>query len=199
MFPDIANSGYRNDVVIRAAIAPRIATTTATFRKLAAALDCAAVRIQRSEWRGRQSQSFRDRDYHGDRRQYNSRKRSAFPGVDGKVLFMVRSEIWMRIAVWSALLFKGSTGFLSTQEVFMSPQEVLEFAKSNQVKQLDLRFSRHPRLQHHVVLIPSPNSRRILPGWLWYGWIQHPRWAAINESDMLLIPDPSTCVHRSVL
>jgi len=41
MFPDIAILDIAMMSVIRAAIAPRIATTTATFRKLAAALDCA--------------------------------------------------------------------------------------------------------------------------------------------------------------
>ena len=32
----------------------------------------------------------------------------------------------------------------------MSPQEVLEFAKKNDAKQLDLRFTDIPSLQHHV-------------------------------------------------
>ena len=32
----------------------------------------------------------------------------------------------------------------------MSPKEVLEFAKKNGVKQLDLRFTDIPGLQHHV-------------------------------------------------
>ena len=32
----------------------------------------------------------------------------------------------------------------------MNPKEVLEYAKKNEVKQLDLRFSDIPGLQHHV-------------------------------------------------
>ena len=32
----------------------------------------------------------------------------------------------------------------------MSPQEVLDFAKKNDAKQLDLRFTDIPSLQHHV-------------------------------------------------
>ena len=32
----------------------------------------------------------------------------------------------------------------------MSPQEVLEFAKKNDARQLDLRFTDIPSLQHHV-------------------------------------------------
>ena len=32
----------------------------------------------------------------------------------------------------------------------MSPQEVLEYAEKNSAKQLDLRFTDIPSLQHHV-------------------------------------------------
>jgi len=32
----------------------------------------------------------------------------------------------------------------------MTPKEVLEFAKKNDAKQLDLRFTDIPSLQHHV-------------------------------------------------
>ena len=32
----------------------------------------------------------------------------------------------------------------------MTPQEVLEYAKTNDAKQLDLRFTDIPSLQHHV-------------------------------------------------
>ena len=32
----------------------------------------------------------------------------------------------------------------------MTPQQVLEFAKTNDAKQIDLRFTDIPSLQHHV-------------------------------------------------
>src|SRR5690242_15528988 len=73
----------------------------------------------------------------------------------------------------------------------MSPQEVLEFAKKNDAKQLDLRFTDIPSLQHHVsypineLEIESFEEGFGMDGSSIRGW------AAIHESDMLLIPDPS--------
>src|SRR5690242_10478530 len=73
----------------------------------------------------------------------------------------------------------------------MSPQEVLEFAKKNDAKQLDLRFTDIPSLQHHVsypineLEIESFEEGFGMDGSSIRGW------AAIHESDMLLIPDPN--------
>ncbi len=74
----------------------------------------------------------------------------------------------------------------------MSPQEVLEFAKSNQVKQLDLRFSDIPGLQHHVSYPITELSEGSFQDGFGMDGSSIRGWAAINESDMLLIPDPST-------
>ena len=74
----------------------------------------------------------------------------------------------------------------------MNPQEVLEFAKKNDAKQLDLRFTDIPSLQHHVsypineLEIDSFEDGFGMDGSSIRGW------AAIHESDMLLIPDPNT-------
>ena len=74
----------------------------------------------------------------------------------------------------------------------MKPQEVLEFAKKNEARQLDLRFTDIPSLQHHV----SYPISELSPGSFEDGYgidgSSIRGWAAINESDMLLVPDPTT-------
>ena len=74
----------------------------------------------------------------------------------------------------------------------MNPQEVLDFAKNNEVRQLDLRFSDIPGLQHHITYpIRELNLDSFEDGFGIDGSSIR-GWAAINESDMLLIPDAST-------
>src|SRR5271169_789257 len=74
----------------------------------------------------------------------------------------------------------------------MSPKEVLEFAKKNHVKQLDLRFSDIPGLQHHVSYPITELSEDSFNDGYGMDGSSIRGWAAINESDMLLIPDPAT-------
>src|ERR1700737_2717288 len=74
----------------------------------------------------------------------------------------------------------------------MSPKEVLEFAKKKEVKQLDLRFADIPALQHHVSYPITELSEESFQDGFGMDGSSIRGWAAINESDMLLIPDPST-------
>src|SRR5712675_344568 len=74
----------------------------------------------------------------------------------------------------------------------MSPQEVLEFCKKRGIKQLDLRFSDIPGLQHHVSYPITELSEGSFQDGFGMDGSSIRGWAAINESDMLLIPDPST-------
>src|SRR3954452_16175748 len=74
----------------------------------------------------------------------------------------------------------------------MSPQEVLDFATKHEVRQLDLRFTDIPSLQHHV----SYPIGQLVEDSSEDGFGMHGSsirgWAAIHESDMLLVPDPNT-------
>src|SRR5215831_21412902 len=74
----------------------------------------------------------------------------------------------------------------------MSPKEVLEFAKKNDAKQLDLRFTDIPGLQHHVSYPINELEESSFEEGFGMDGSSIRGWAAIHESDMLLIPDPNT-------
>jgi len=74
----------------------------------------------------------------------------------------------------------------------MTPKEVLEFAKKNEVKQLDLRFTDIPGLQHHVSYPIATLDEGTFEDGFGIDGSSIRGWAAINESDMLLIPDAAT-------
>src|SRR6201993_2434125 len=74
----------------------------------------------------------------------------------------------------------------------MTAQQVLEFAKANDAKQLDLRFTDIPSLQHHVSYPISELDKGSFEQGFGMDGSSIRGWAAINESDMLLIPDATT-------
>ncbi|MGH9612500.1 MAG: type I glutamate--ammonia ligase [Bryobacteraceae bacterium] len=74
----------------------------------------------------------------------------------------------------------------------MSPKEVLEFTKKQEVLQLDLRFTDIPGLQHHISYPISQLGADSFEEGFGIDGSSIRGWAAINESDMLLIPDPAT-------
>ncbi len=76
----------------------------------------------------------------------------------------------------------------------MSPKEVLEFAKKNNAQQLDLRFTDLPGLQQHVSYPIGQLSEDSFEEGFGIDGSSIRGWAAINESDMLLIPDPDTAM-----
>src|SRR3954462_5003350 len=69
---------------------------------------------------------------------------------------------------------------------------VLEFAKKNVAKLLDLRFTDLPGLWQHVSYPISQLSEDSFEEGFGIDGSSIRGWAAINESDMLLIPDPAT-------
>jgi glutamine synthetase len=74
----------------------------------------------------------------------------------------------------------------------MSPKEALEFAKKNGAKQIDLRFSDIPGLWHHVSYPISQFTEEAFEEGYGFDGSSIRAWAAISESDMLLLPDPAT-------
>ncbi len=74
----------------------------------------------------------------------------------------------------------------------MSPTEILELAKQKEARQFDLRFTDLPGLQQHVSYPISQLDEDAFEDGFGIDGSSIRGWAAINESDMLLIPDPTT-------
>ncbi len=73
----------------------------------------------------------------------------------------------------------------------MTPVQVLEFAKESGARQLDLRFSDIPGLQHHISYPITELTEASFTEGFGIDGSSIRGWAAINESDMLLVPDPA--------
>jgi glutamine synthetase len=71
------------------------------------------------------------------------------------------------------------------------PKALLEFAKHNNVQMLDLRFTDLPGLWHHVSYPVAQLTEEAFEEGFGMDGSSIRGWAAIHESDMLLIPDPS--------
>jgi len=78
--------------------------------------------------------------------------------------------------------------------VARSPKEALEFAKTGQAKMLDMRFGDLPGLWHHVSFPIHQLSESSFEEGFGIDGSSLRGWAAIHESDMLLMPDASTCM-----
>ena len=74
----------------------------------------------------------------------------------------------------------------------MSPKEVLEFAKKNDARQVDLRFTDLPGLNQHISYPITMLREEAFEEGFGIDGSSIRGWAAINESDMLLIPDGAT-------
>ena len=75
-----------------------------------------------------------------------------------------------------------------------SAKEVLEFVKANGAQMLDMRFSDLPGLWHHVSFPINQLSESSFEEGFGIDGSSLRGWAAIHESDMLLIPDPTTAM-----
>src|ERR1035441_527916 len=71
------------------------------------------------------------------------------------------------------------------------PKAVLEFATHNNVQMLDLRFTDLPGLWHHVSYPIGQLTEESFEEGFGMDGSSIRGWAAIHESDMLLIPDAS--------
>ncbi|HPT27252.1 MAG TPA: type I glutamate--ammonia ligase [Bryobacteraceae bacterium] len=74
----------------------------------------------------------------------------------------------------------------------MSPSEVLDFAKAQNARQIDIRFTDLPGLSQHISYPISQLTQDSFEEGFGIDGSSIRGWAAINESDMLLIPDSTT-------
>ncbi len=74
----------------------------------------------------------------------------------------------------------------------MNPKEVLAYAKKNDVVMFDLRFTDWPGVQQHCSYPPSEIDESTFEDGLGFDGSSIRGWQAIHESDMLMVPDPTT-------
>ncbi len=77
------------------------------------------------------------------------------------------------------------------ERVMATPREVLEFCEQNEVKIIDVRFTDLPGLWHHISFPVLQLRESSFEEGFGMDGSSIRGWAAIHESDMLLIPDPS--------
>ncbi len=73
----------------------------------------------------------------------------------------------------------------------MDPKSVLEFAQKNNAKIVDIRFTDLPGLWHHVSFPMHQLTEKSFEDGFGIDGSSIRGWAAIHESDMLLVPDPT--------
>ena len=73
-----------------------------------------------------------------------------------------------------------------------TPKEVLEYAKENNVRIVDLRFTDWPGQWQHCSYPISEIDEGVFENGLGFDGSSIRGWQAINESDMLMVPDPSS-------
>src|SRR6185503_12088340 len=76
----------------------------------------------------------------------------------------------------------------------MKPKDVLAFAKENKVEIVDLKFVDMPGLWHHFSITTSQFDVDLFENGIGFDGSSIRGFQAINESDMLLFPDPTTAM-----
>ncbi|HIE53786.1 MAG TPA: glutamine synthetase, partial [Chromatiaceae bacterium] len=76
----------------------------------------------------------------------------------------------------------------------MSAKDVLKMIKDNDVKFVDLRFTDTRGKEQHVSLPASQVNEDLFEEGKMFDGSSIAGWKGINESDMILMPDPETAV-----
>ncbi len=76
----------------------------------------------------------------------------------------------------------------------MTPKEVLEFAKKNKVEMVDFKFIDFPGVWQHFATPIGEFTEKIFEEGSGFDGSSIRGWQAINDSDMLAVPDPDTAI-----
>src|SRR3990172_7616130 len=76
----------------------------------------------------------------------------------------------------------------------MTPQAVLAMCRERDVKAVDLRFMDFPGLWQHFTIPVQALSEEVFEEGLGFDGSSIRGWQAINESDMLVVPQPETAI-----
>ena len=74
----------------------------------------------------------------------------------------------------------------------MNVREVLEFAKKNKVRMVDLKFVDLPGVWQHMTIPVSELTENLFKDGSGLDGSSIRGWKAINNSDLLMVPDPAT-------
>src|SRR3990172_7046593 len=83
---------------------------------------------------------------------------------------------------------------MSAKEAKMTPKEVLALGREKDVKAVDLRFMDFPGLWQHFTIPVDKLEEDVFEDGLGFDGSSIRGWQAINESDMLIVPQPETAV-----
>jgi glutamine synthetase len=81
---------------------------------------------------------------------------------------------------------------MSAKEAKMTPKEVLALCREKDVRAVDLRFMDFPGLWQHFTIPVSKLEEDVFEDGLGFDGSSIRGWQAINESDMLVVPQPET-------
>lgn len=76
----------------------------------------------------------------------------------------------------------------------MTPSEVVALAKENDIKIVDLKFMDLPGMWQHLTILPGEVEESLFEDGIGFDGSSIRGFQAINESDMLLFPDPATAM-----
>ena len=81
---------------------------------------------------------------------------------------------------------------IPSEEFVMTPKEVLAMCREKDVKAVDLRFTDFPGLSQHTTIPVTHLTEEMFEDGLGFDGSSIRGWQAINESDMLIVPQPDT-------